>query len=115
MGLSGGQKQRISLARAIAIKPKVLILDDTTSAVDMETEHYIQQSLGGGLDFECTKIIIAQRISSSKNADKIIILQDGKIADMGTHDELIRREGYYKQIYELQSGINCKAESGVGA
>jgi ATP-binding cassette subfamily B protein len=81
----------------------------------METEHYIQQSLGGGLDFECTKIIIAQRISSSKNADKIIILQDGKIADMGTHDELIRREGYYKQIYELQSGINCKAESGVGA
>ena len=115
VGLSGGQKQRISLARAIAIKPKVLILDDTTSAVDMETEHYIQQSLGGGLDFECTKIIIAQRISSSKNADKIIILQDGKIADMGTHDELIRREGYYKQIYELQSGINCKAESGVGA
>ena len=113
VGLSGGQKQRISLARAIAIKPAVLILDDTTSAVDMETEHFIQQSLNGGLDFECTKIIIAQRISSSKDADKIIILEDGKIAAIGTHDELIHREGYYKQIYELQSGINCAAESEV--
>ncbi|WP_295157656.1 ABC transporter ATP-binding protein [uncultured Ruminococcus sp.] len=113
VGLSGGQKQRISLARAIAIKPAVLILDDTTSAVDMETEHYIQQSLNGGLDHECTKIIIAQRISSSKNADRIIILNGGRIADMGTHEELIRRDGYYKQIYELQSGINCAAESEV--
>jgi ATP-binding cassette subfamily B protein len=113
VGLSGGQKQRISLARAIAVRPAVLILDDTTSAVDMETEHFIQQSLSGGLDFECTKIIIAQRISSSKNADKIIILQNGKIADMGTHEELIKREGYYRQIYELQSGINCAEESGV--
>ena len=113
VGLSGGQKQRISLARAIAVRPAVLILDDTTSAVDMETEHYIQQSLSGGLDFECTKIIIAQRISSSKNADKIIILENGKISDMGTHDELIKHEGYYRQIYELQSGINCAAESEV--
>ncbi len=113
VGLSGGQKQRISLARAIAVRPAVLILDDTTSAVDMETEHYIQQSLNGGLDFECTKIMIAQRISSSKNADKIIILENGKIADMGTHEELIRRKGYYRQIYELQSGINCAAESEV--
>ncbi|MBO4865579.1 MAG: ABC transporter ATP-binding protein [Ruminococcus sp.] len=113
VGLSGGQKQRISLARAIAVRPAVLILDDTTSAVDMETEHFIQQSLSGGLDFECTKIIIAQRISSSKNADKIIILEDGKISDMGTHEELISREGYYRQIYELQSGINCAVESGV--
>ena len=113
VGLSGGQKQRISLARAIAIKPAVLILDDTTSAVDMETEHFIQQSLSGGLDFECTKIIIAQRISSSKNADKIIILKDGRITDIGTHAELIKHEGYYKQIYDLQNGINCAAESEV--
>ena len=65
------------------------------------------------MDFECTKIIIAQRISSSKNADKIIILENGKISDMGTHDELIKHEGYYRQIYELQSGINCAAESEV--
>ncbi|MBR1864691.1 MAG: ABC transporter ATP-binding protein [Ruminococcus sp.] len=114
VGLSGGQKQRISLARALAIRPSVLILDDTTSAVDMETESFIQNSLEKRLDFPCTKIIIAQRISSSKNADKIIILENGKIADMGTHDELIRREGYYKQIYELQSGINCAAEEKKG-
>ncbi len=110
VGLSGGQKQRISLARALAVRPAVLILDDTTSAVDMETESSIQHSLGEELDFPCTKIIIAQRISSSKNADKIIILENGRITDIGTHSELIKREGYYKQIYELQSGINCAAE-----
>lgn len=115
VGLSGGQKQRISLARALAVRPAVLILDDTTSAVDMETESYIQKSLDRRLDFPCTKIIIAQRISSSKNADKIIILENGTVSDIGTHDELITREGYYKQIYELQSGINCAAESGVSA
>ncbi|MGN1136030.1 MAG: ABC transporter ATP-binding protein [Oscillospiraceae bacterium] len=102
VGLSGGQKQRISLARALAVRPSVLILDDTTSAVDMETEKYIQGSLEN-LDFPCTKIIIAQRISSTKNADKIIILKDGKIQDMGTHDELISREGYYRDVYMLQS------------
>ena len=115
VGLSGGQKQRISLARALAVRPAVLILDDTTSAVDMETESHIQKSLDRRLDFPCTKIIIAQRISSSKNADKIIILENGTVSDIGTHDELITREGYYKQIYELQSGINCAAESGVSA
>ncbi len=102
VGLSGGQKQRISLARALAVKPSVLILDDTTSAVDMETEKYIQNSLRN-LDFGCTKIIIAQRISSTKDADKIIVLRNGEIEDMGTHDELISREGYYREVYELQS------------
>ncbi|MDE6744327.1 MAG: ABC transporter ATP-binding protein/permease [Lachnospiraceae bacterium] len=105
VGLSGGQKQRISLARAIAIKPAILILDDTTSAVDMETEALIQDSLKNDLGFPCTKIIIAQRISSAKNADQIIILEDGRITDIGRHEELIRRDGYYRQIYELQSGI----------
>lgn len=113
VGLSGGQKQRIALARAIAVKPAILILDDTTSAVDMETESRIQSSLNE-LDFPCTKIIIAQRISSTKNADKIIILTDGKISAMGTHEELIKQEGYYKQIYELQSGINCAADDTDG-
>ncbi|MBR1563289.1 MAG: ABC transporter ATP-binding protein [Ruminococcus sp.] len=115
VGLSGGQKQRISLARALAVRPSVLILDDTTSAVDMETESFIQNSLDKRLDFPCTKIVIAQRISSSRNADKIIILENGSIADIGTHDELIQHEGYYKQIYELQSGINCAPESEVSA
>lgn len=101
VGLSGGQKQRISLARALAVKPSILILDDTTSAVDLETERNIQEALAN-LDFPCTKIIIAQRISSAKDADRIIILKDGKIAEMGTHEELIKTGGYYSEVYELQ-------------
>ena len=101
VGLSGGQKQRISLARALAVKPAILILDDTTSAVDLETEKHIQDALGS-LDFPCTKIIIAQRISTSRNADKILVLKDGKISEQGTHDELIKQDGYYRAVYELQ-------------
>ncbi|MBQ8786451.1 MAG: ABC transporter ATP-binding protein [Oscillospiraceae bacterium] len=104
VGLSGGQKQRISLARALAIRPSILILDDTTSAVDLETEKHIQENLAN-LDFNCTKIIIAQRISSAKDADKIIILKDGMISEMGTHDELLKnKDGYYTEIYNLQQG-----------
>lgn len=101
VGLSGGQKQRISLARALAVKPAILILDDTTSAVDLETEKHIQQSLSN-LDFPCTKLIIAQRISTAKYADKIIVLKDGKILEQGTHDELIQKDGYYREVYDLQ-------------
>ena len=104
VGLSGGQKQRISLARALAVRPAILILDDTTSAVDLETEKHIQENLAA-LDFKCTKIIIAQRISSAKDADKIIILKDGKISETGTHEELLKNEnGYYSEIYRLQQG-----------
>ncbi|MDE6745261.1 MAG: ATP-binding cassette domain-containing protein, partial [Oscillospiraceae bacterium] len=104
VGLSGGQKQRISLARALAVRPAILILDDTTSAVDLETEKHIQENLAA-LDFKCTKIIIAQRISSAKDADKIIILKGGKISEMGTHEELLKNEnGYYSEIYRLQQG-----------
>ncbi|MDD6102348.1 MAG: ABC transporter ATP-binding protein [Clostridiales bacterium] len=103
VGLSGGQKQRISLARALAIKPAILILDDTTSAVDMETEKEIQQSLNN-LDFSCTKIIIAQRISTTKNADKIIVLSHGSIIEMGTHKELLAKRGYYYEVAKLQLG-----------
>lgn len=102
VGLSGGQKQRLSLARALAIRPGILILDDTTSAVDMETEKYIQNNLKS-LDFPCTKIIIAQRISSTKDADKIIILDNGKITEMGTHDELLAKKGYYYEVFKLQN------------
>ena len=101
VGLSGGQKQRISLARALAVRPAILILDDTTSAVDLETEKHIQNSLAN-LDFPCTKIIIAQRISTAKYADKIIVLKDGKILEQGTHDELIKQNGYYREVYDLQ-------------
>lgn len=103
VGLSGGQKQRISLARALAIEPSILILDDTTSAVDMETEKEIQHSLRE-LDFSCTKIIIAQRISTTKSADKILVLEDGRITESGTHDELIAKKGYYYELVKLQTG-----------
>ncbi len=103
VGLSGGQKQRISLARALAVKPAILILDDTTSAVDMETEKQIQHSLNE-LDFPCTKIIIAQRISTTKFADKILIIQDGRITESGTHDELVAKRGYYYSLVQLQTG-----------
>ena len=103
VGLSGGQKQRISLARALAIRPSILILDDTTSAVDMETEKQIQHSLRN-LDFPCTKIIIAQRISTTKFADKILVLKDGEIIESGNHRELVSAGGYYADLVKLQLG-----------
>ncbi len=107
VGLSGGQRQRIALARAMAVRPSILIMDDTTSAVDSETEQYIQEQLRS-LPFECTKFIIAQRISSMRDADLILILQDGKITEQGTHQELLQKRGYYWQTYCLQYGIPMK-------
>lgn len=101
VGLSGGQRQRISLARALAVQPPILVLDDTTSAVDMETEKHIQDELEK-LDFSCTKIIVAQRISSVRRADRIFILNGGKL-QIGTHDELVRKPGYYREICKLQN------------
>lgn len=103
VGLSGGQRQRIALARALAIRPPIIMLDDTTSAVDAETEQYIREQLEN-LDFSCTKLIVAQRIASVKNADKIIVLENGKIIESGTHDELLSKKGYYYDIYTLQAG-----------
>ena len=107
VGLSGGQRQRIALARAMAVRPGILVMDDTTSAVDSETEQYIQKQLRE-LPFPCTKMIIAQRISSMKDADMILVLRDGKIAERGTHQELLALRGYYWQTYCLQYGISMK-------
>ena len=107
VGLSGGQRQRIALARAMAVRPGILVMDDTTSAVDSETEQYIQKQLRE-LPFPCTKMIIAQRISSMKDADMILVLRDGKIAERGTHAELLALRGYYWQTYCLQYGISMK-------
>ncbi len=100
VGLSGGQKQRISLARALAVNAKILILDDTTSSVDMDTEKQIQNELNNVNN--CTKIIIAQRISSVYKANKIIIIENGIITNIGTHQKLKAKKGFYKRIYELQ-------------
>ena len=108
VGLSGGQKQRIALARALAMRPGILVMDDTTSAVDMETEQYIQHELKN-LPYDCTKIIIAQRISSVKDADLILILKDGKVTERGTHEELLQKRGYYWETYCLQNGLDADA------
>ena len=113
VGLSGGQKQRIALARAMAVRPSVLILDDTTSAVDLETEKYIQQQLRE-LPFPCTKIIIAQRISSVKDADLILVLENGKITERGTHEELLKNRGYYWETYALQNDIRPEGGAPAG-
>jgi len=101
LGLSGGQKQRIAIARAILTDPKILILDDSTSAVDMETEHAIQQGLKEVMRGRTT-FIIAHRISSLKHADEILVLDQGRIVQRGTHEQLIRQEGPYLDTYNIQ-------------
>ncbi len=102
VGLSGGQKQRISIARAFSKKDPILILDDSTSALDMETEHLIQETLETLKD--TTKIIIAHRISAVRHADEILVLQDGGIAERGTHESLLAQKGLYYETYHAQYG-----------
>jgi ATP-binding cassette subfamily B protein len=114
VGLSGGQRQRIALARALAVEPAVLILDDTTSSVDSETEQYIQEQLKK-LDFPCTKIIIAQRISSFRGADLILVMDRGRIIERGTHNELIALRGFYHHIWSLQNNAGVEALGGSAA
>ena len=102
VGLSGGQKQRISIARALAKEAPILVLDDSTSALDMETEHLIQETLNQQKN--TTKIIIAHRISAVRNADEILFLEDGQIAERGTHDSLLAQKGLYYETYMSQYG-----------
>ncbi len=99
--VSGGQKQRITIARALLKNPKILILDDSTSAVDTDTERQIRQALARDMP-NTTKIIISQRIVSIKDANRIIVMNDGKIQDIGTHDELMKRNDLYSSIAKFQ-------------
>ncbi len=103
VGLSGGQKQRISIARAIAKKNPILVLDDSTSALDMETEYAIQQALLELTD--TTKLIIAHRISAVRNADEIIVLENGSIKERGTHESLLSQKGLYYETWQAQYGV----------
>jgi ATP-binding cassette, subfamily B, multidrug efflux pump len=101
VNLSGGQKQRVAIARALLMDPRILILDDATSSVDSETEYQIQQALETLMQGR-TSFVIAQRLSTVKEADQILVLQDGRIVERGTHIELLQRGGYYAEIYDLQ-------------
>lgn len=111
VGLSGGQKQRISIGRAIAKKAPILVLDDSTSALDMETEHQIQETLNSLNG--TTKIIIAHRISAVRNADEIIFLENGTIAERGTHNDLLQKKGLYYETYMAQYGDYLESSSEV--
>ena len=102
VGLSGGQKQRLTIARAIIRKPSILILDDSTSALDIKTEREFQNNLK---NIKASKIIIAHRITSVKDCDEIIILDKGKIVERGTHEELIKKCGAYYKTYVTQYGL----------
>ncbi len=99
--LSGGQKQRVAIARTLLIDPAVLILDDATSSVDMETEYLIQQALDAVMHGRTT-FVVASRLRTIKNADQILVIDDGRIVERGTHETLLAQDGLYRQVYDLQ-------------
>jgi len=99
--LSGGQKQRVSIARALMKNPQIYLFDDCLSAVDTETEEEILDNLKKA-SHDRTTLIVSHRVSSAKNADKILVLEDGKIVQEGTHEELNTIDGYYKELYKNQ-------------
>ena len=101
--ISGGQKQRLCIARALLKKPKILILDDSTSAVDTATDAKIRKAFLEEIP-ATTKLIIAQRISSVQDADRIIVMDDGKVNGIGTHEELLKSNEIYREVYESQTG-----------
>jgi ATP-binding cassette, subfamily B, multidrug efflux pump len=111
VGLSGGQRQRVALARLLLASPPVMILDDTTSSVDIETEERIQESIKS-LRGKKTMFIIAHRVSSILHADQILVIKDGRVAERGTHRELRALGGYYEEVYRHQTGDGALAAPG---
>ncbi|MBR0233036.1 MAG: ATP-binding cassette domain-containing protein, partial [Synergistaceae bacterium] len=105
--LSGGQRQRIAIARAIIRDPKILILDEATSSLDVAVERQVQKAINQAMKNR-TSLIIAHRLSTIREADKILILKDGKFIQSGTHDELIKAGGLYADLWRLQYGENSK-------
>jgi ATP-binding cassette subfamily B multidrug efflux pump len=110
VNLSGGQKQRIAIARALLLRPPVLILDDSTSSVDVETETKIQDAMKDWLR-DSTSFVVAQRISTVLHADKIAVVDRGRIVAQGTHAELMRSSPVYQEIYDSQLGEGVKVEA----
>jgi ATP-binding cassette subfamily B protein len=100
--LSGGQKQRVAIARSLMLKSPIVVFDDSLSALDSKTDAAIQKSLNE-LDYPVTTLMITHRINTARNADQIIVLDEGSIVQCGTHEELISQDGIYKRIYEIQS------------
>ncbi|MDN6542426.1 MAG: ATP-binding cassette domain-containing protein, partial [Lentilactobacillus parabuchneri] len=99
--LSGGQKQRIAIARALLKNAQIVVLDEATASLDNESEKTIQHALENLME-QRTSLVIAHRLSTIHNADQILVVDDGKIVERGTHDELMKENGYYKQLYEAQ-------------
>jgi ATP-binding cassette subfamily B protein len=108
--LSGGQKQRVAIARMLLIDPRVLVLDDSTSAVDMETEYMIQTALARVMEGR-TSFVIAHRLRTAQRADQVLVLEQGKIVQQGTHDQLIEQPGFYREVYELQLADEAAAKA----
>ena len=112
--ISGGQRQRLCIARALLKKPRVIIMDDSTSAVDVKTDRMIREAFSKEMP-DVTRLIIAQRISSVMDSDMIVVMDGGKIVSTGTHEELLEKSDIYREIYDIQnetSGVDLDVEGG---